>query len=152
MKDQGPLNLVASDLFFGLGAIMLVVVAAVSLNLRAVMERVVTSRTPGPEATLRAVKGIDPGAPVLLADAAGLRRIVGGREELIALDRLWQDPRLEGWLQDDPLLIVAAAGQEAAFLTFSRAASLRPEPIATLRLPGDCRILRQTAEGILCQP
>lgn len=152
--SQGAMNLVASDLFFGLGAVLLVVVAALSLGLRDMVARVAQEMTATPDQTRAAVVALGQvtGEALLLADATGLRHIQDGRETLIPLDDLWQSDLLAGWLAEAPLLVIAPSGQDTAFLTYSRAAALRPEPIPTLRLPQDCRQLIRAVDGFQCQP
>ncbi len=148
------LNLVASDLFFGLGAVLLVMVAALSLGLREVVTQIVADRSATPEDTRQAVStlGAATDGSVLLADDQGLHRIAGQTSELIALDALWTSDQLPDWLGDNPLLIVALSGQDVAFLTFARAAETHPAPLATLRLTEDCHAIRQEAQHFLCLP
>lgn len=153
--DSHPaLNLVASDLFFGLGAVILVTVAALSLGLKDMVARVITDQSATPDETRAASASLaaQTGQTVLFADAAGLHRMHRGSEALIPLADLWDAPDLPGWLAEEPLVIIAASGQEAAFLTFSRAASAQPAPLQTLRLPGDCAELRATDRGYVCTP
>jgi hypothetical protein len=151
--DHGPLNLVAADLFFGLGAVILVAVAALSLNVRNMLSEVMGSQGAGSQDTLQAAAALSATTgPILLADAAGLHRLADGAGSLIALDDLWAAPDLPAWLAETPLLVVAPQGQDAAFLTFSRAAGAGTPPLATLRLTQDCRALRLAAQGIQCEP
>lgn len=148
------MDLVASDLFFGLGAVMLVVVAALSLSLREVVTRSLSDLAPDATDTRQAATrlAVETGDTVLLADAEGLHRFGTDKAELSGLDGLWSDPRLATWLAEDPLLVIAPLGQDAAFLTFSRAAELDPDLIVTLRLTQDCRAIRKVAQGYECQP
>lgn len=148
------LNLVASDLFFGLGAVMLVVVAALSLGLQQMVTRLVADRVTDAEDTSSALAALSrtDDVTLLLADAEGLHHIQGGTETSVALDEIWAFPQLSDWLADEPLLVIAPSGQETAFLTFARAAEIHPEPLATLRLTQDCRTFRRSGTGFACQP
>lgn len=153
-ETHPALNLVASDLFFGVGAVILVVVAALSLGLKDMVARIVADRTASAEETRLATAALveTSGLKVLLADAQGLHRMQGKTDALIALDDLWQSDQLSDWFAEEPLLIIAASGQETAFLTFSRAAEFHPAPLATLRLTQDCRELRRLGDRFQCQP
>jgi hypothetical protein len=155
-SDDGPgaLHLVAADLFFGLGAVMLVAVAAVSLGLQEMVARTIADATASPAETRDAAASlaVQVGTAVLLADEQGLHLLENGATALIATDDLWSSDLLADWLADDPLLVIAVSGQDAAFLTYSRAVDLRPDPLATLRLPHECRNLRPTPDGVLCEP
>jgi|JI10StandDraft_1071094.scaffolds.fasta_scaffold95496_2 hypothetical protein len=153
-RSHPALNLVASDLFFGLGAVLLVVVAALSLGLREMVTQIVADRTADPDDTRQAVAALGAAfdGPVLLADDQGLHRMSGQTSALIALDALWTSDQLPDWLAENPLLIVALSGQEVAFLTFARAAETHPAPLATLRLTDDCHAIRQEAQHFLCLP
>jgi hypothetical protein len=154
VDGQGRLNLIASDLFFGLGAVILVTVAALSLTLQDVVARAMTDGRALPEDTRRAAAELSLAIsrPILFADAEGLHRLAAGRRTTLALDDLWGAPELAGWLEGPPLLVIAPQGQDAAFLTFSRAAGLATAPLPTLRLTQDCRVLLPQAEGLECQP
>lgn len=159
MRDRAEpghatLNLVASDLFFGLGAVILFLVAAISVGLQDIVSQALDDRAAGTEETREAVSAlaVDMGAPVLLADAAGLHRLEGATVDLIPLDDLWSSDRLGAWLGGAPLLVVALSGEDTAFLIFSRAATLSADPLVTLRLTQDCHRLRQTGQTFACDP
>ena len=152
-QGQSALNLVASDLFLGLGAVMLVVVAAVSFGLQDMVARIagpVASTTETRQAVLALSRQTD--RPLLLADAQGLHRTRGGTGADIGLDQVWTSPDVPEWLAEDPLLIIAADGQDAGFLVFSRAAQDGLGAVTTLRLPRGCRDLALTPGGIACAP
>lgn len=153
-KSHAALDLVASDLFLGLGAVMLVVVAALSLGLQDMVTRLLPSQNARPGDTRDAATALTAttGLTVLLADEAGLHHLKAGSGEVIALDDLWKSDRLEVWFAEEPLLIIAPSGQEVAFLTYSRASQSHPAPLLTLRLPHDCRELRQTGPDFQCLP
>lgn len=153
-RSHPALNLVASDLFFGLGAVLLVVVAALSLGLQQVVTQIITDRIAAPQDTRDAVAayGAVSNRPVLLADDQGLHRVAGQTSALIPLDVLWASEHLPAWLDDDPLLIIALSGQETAFLTFARAAETHPAPLATLRLTQDCHAIRNVGQDFECVP
>lgn len=152
--NHGALNLVASDLFFGLGAVILVAVVVLSLNLREVVTRAMADRAATDTDTRQAAADLSAAisAPVLLADAQGLHRLVAGQRTTIPLADLWAAPGLDAWLGEAPLLVIAPQGQDAAFLLFSRAATVAPTPLPTLRLTRDCRALMPFAGGFQCQP
>ena len=154
VSDKGSMNLVASDLFFGLGAIMLVLLAALSLGLRGIVSQALADRSAKPDEVRQAVAELAAArqAPVLLADSSGLHRLAGNTAALIALDDLWAAEQLSLWLADDPLLVVTASGEDAAFLVFSRAATLSAAPIVTLRLTQNCKSLAQSGETFVCNP
>lgn len=153
-RSHPALNLVASDLFFGLGAVLLVVVAALSLGLKEIVGQITSDRTAAPEDTRQAVAALVTtlDRSVLLADDQGLHLMGGETSTLISLDALWTSDQLPDWLADAPLLIVALSGQDTAFLTFARAAQTHPEPLATLRLTQDCHAISQVGQDFLCQP
>lgn len=153
-KTHPALNLVASDLFFGLGAVMLVVVAALSLGLQAMVTRVLADQGARAEDTMTAAASLTArtGLVLLLADGQGLHRLQGGARTSIPLDDLWQSDAPDLWLAEDPILVITPAGQDTAFLTFSRAASSHPGRIRTLRLPQECRDILQDGQDFRCQP
>ena len=152
-EDHGVMNLVASDLFFGLGAVLLVAVAALSLSVQQVVSRAVADRSAAAEDTRVAVAVLAATTgPILLADAQGLHRLTADRADLIEPDDLWSAPELAAWLAASPLLVIAPTGQDVAFLTYSRAAGEGLAALPTLRLTKDCRALRQTAQGFACSP
>ena len=130
------------------------VVAALSIGLKDMVARIVADRTASSEETRKAAAAMveTSGLTVLLADSQGLHRMKGETDTLIGLDDLWQSDQLRAWFTEEPLLIIAASGQESAFLTFSRAAEFHPAPVATLRLTQECRELRRLGDSFQCQP
>lgn len=153
-RSHPALNLVASDLFFGLGAVLLVVVAALSLGLKEIVTQIISDRTAAPDDTRQAVAALVAASDktVLLADDQGLHRMQGETSTLISLDALWTSDELPDWLADAPLLVIAISGQETAFLTYARAAETHPAPLATLRLTQDCHAIRHVGQDFLCAP
>ena len=150
--DSAARNLVIADLFFGLGAVLLIVIAVISLSVKDMLSDLIATSAPDVQDTERAVQALAMArAPVLYATSAGLHRVTANSTEQIGLNDISAAPLLAEWLADTRLLIIDPAGQEAAFLTFARAARSDMAGLNTLRLTSACRSLQASgADQFAC--
>ena len=141
-------NLVISDLFFGLGAVLLIVIAVVSLSVQNMLSGLIATSDPDFKDTEAAVQTLarDSG-PVLFARSGGLQWVTTDGAEMIGVNDFSTEPRLQRWLGDATMLIIDADGQVAAFLTLASAARSGVTALNTLRLAMPCRALRPTDAG-----
>lgn len=127
-------NLVISDIFFGLAAILLIVLALMTANLRALIER----RAPGETQSLEALADLPPSMGTVIFAGAAQVVIFGETDTRISLDDVLNDPAVAISLSDDPLVVIAPEGGEAAFLVVARAARLGIPALRLIYLDRHC--------------
>lgn len=151
--------LIVSDLFFGLAAVLLIVLALLSSQIAPLMQRAgkpdadpqfLRSATPALAAHKGGVRHL------MLLDAQGVMMTAAAQNgdtvtDAIPLDEmLGSAPLLQG-LHAEPLVLIAPDGLEAAFLLSSRAASEGVATLTTYRLPQGCRqLIWRGAEQLRC--
>ena len=151
-EDQPPQSLVAADIFFGLGAIILIVLALLSLNFQTILSTAAQSDA-ATRAELRssATRLSQTQGVVLLADAQGIQISQDAQSSAIALDAISGLQELTDHLRAGALLIIGPEGREAAFLLQASAARAGIPSHRVVRLPIRCRdFVPSTADTIEC--
>lgn len=152
-EDHGVVdrNLVTSDIFFGLGAILLIVVALLSLNIKDILTSIDNRSAISAEelsATLMEYASLQ--GPVIYAVEAGVLLLEAGEEIEVPLNEVVPSEEVKLWLQRSNLLIVDPNGLEASFLLHSVASSLGMGSVRTMRLPNDCQSISIDADQLVC--
>ncbi|WP_163850643.1 hypothetical protein [Pseudooceanicola aestuarii] len=149
-RSQGDPALIASDLFFGVSAILLILAVLVFAPLRDLALRAATPVTRG--AAVSPVAEMS--RPALLARATGLDMTVPDAPPVhLPLDRIGAGPlaRWAAGLDGVPLLIITPDGGESAFLAEPALAAAGVARIDRVRLTVSCATLRWQGGKILCR-
>ncbi len=127
-------SLVVSDIFFGLAAILLILLALMSASLQTMLQ----STAPEHADSLEAAQELLAEFPVILfLDNAGITTI-GENASHVPLNAILSNERLPSLLAQDPLILIASDGIEAAFLMSALAERLDILALNTARLDKHC--------------
>lgn len=140
---SAPRQLVVADLFFGLTAILLILVALLSSGVARIAE---TALSDPADATLVARDfAAAHDAPVIVATSDGVTLHDG---TTMPLDRLagWDAPRFTA----PPLVIVTPDGMEADFLLATPLGRSGLTAVTRLRMTDACRLIVATPSGAVC--
>ncbi len=147
-------NVVSADVFFGLGAIMLVIVALLSVNLRTLLQQSGATRAIENQTLSRAVEAFSRiNSPVILAQQNSVIIFGIHQDHLeISLDDVLRAPEVNRALGQRAMLITTPNGLDAHFLVLANAHAAGITSVETLRLHTFCQYLEQEiASGqILC--
>jgi len=95
------------------------------------------------------------GEVAALATAAGVEVAEAGAARFVALDDIGQSLAVDSLVRaagEGPLVLVAADGQEAAFVLEARLASLGLGSVRRARLPQDCgAVVAAADDGVVCR-
>lgn len=151
-----PVGAITADIFLGLSAVLLVVLALVSVGLRdAVLDGVARAseadaiRLGADAAALSA-----DGRTIIYADGFGVTVLRGGVVQArIPTDAIGTDPALGAALAEagaDTLAVISSEGQEAAFLLDPALARLGASRVARVRLDPRCGGFVAAPGGVVC--
>lgn len=154
--DPGAPALPAADLFLGLAAILLVVVALVAADLGRLVGQaraLATAPDAAPVAAAAQALAADLGRGVLLAGPGGVAAWgPAGPLGQVARDDLPGAVLPAGWLGAGavPLVLIAADAGDSAFLLEAALARGGVARMERLRLPPDCAALLRGPAGLSC--
>lgn len=149
MTGDGPEGgeVVASDMFFGLAAILIVLMCLMSQHLRAAL-----TEATGAEATELQAAAQGSGRALVLAGAEGVALVApSGTVEEVPLAAML-DGRLTAWAAANPdiWVVLQANARDSAFLLDTALARAGVERIRRIRLDGPCPAPRFTERGVSC--